>query len=95
MTQDKAQSAVNGCSLNKGRNASAPAHAPDLYPYRPRRIGSFVGLPSGAARSRHLLRCVSWKGHAIPCETRLGNCSMRCSTTYIHVGVAANSFSPR
>jgi len=56
MSQDKAQSAVNGYSLNKGCNAV---------------FGLFVGLPSGETRSRHLRCCVSCKGHAIPGETRL------------------------
>jgi hypothetical protein len=64
MPQVKAQSAGNG-----------------LFPWQgvQRRIGAFGCLPAGAARSRHLRCCVSCKGHAIPCETRL----------------AANGFSPR
>jgi hypothetical protein len=48
MIQDKAQFAVNGCSLNKDWTKSRR--------FRRRSIESFVGLPSGAARSRHL-RC--------------------------------------
>ncbi len=64
MTQDKAESAVNGCSLIQGLQRS---------------IESFVGLPSGAMRSRHLRRCTPWKGRAIPCGARL----------------AANGFSSR
>ncbi len=46
MIQDKAQFAVNGCSLDKSCTKSRH--------FRRRRIESFVRLPSGAARSRHL-----------------------------------------
>ena len=63
MTQGKAQSAVNGFSLNKGCNAEL----------------GHLWLPAGETRSRHLRCCVSCKGRAIPCETRL----------------AANGFSSR
>ncbi len=51
MTQVKAQPAVNGHSLIKGRTKSRC--------FKRRRIGLFVGLPPGVAKSRHLLRCVS------------------------------------
>ena len=30
-----------------------------------------MGLPAGVTIRHHLLRCASWQGHAIPCETRL------------------------
>ena len=69
MSQDKAQPAVNGYSLKQGLQ---------------RRIGSFVGLPSGETRSRHLRCCVSCKGHTIPGETRLAANGFS-SRWYVHV----------
>ena len=64
MIQDKAQPAVNGYPLNKGCNAVLGHLWASL---RARREAVICG------------RCVSCKGHAIPCETRL----------------AANGFSSR
>ncbi len=65
---------------------------------RPRCCASWQGIaivlpihgshPFGAYAKKHS-RCFC------PCEARLGNCSMHCSTTYIHVGVAANRFAAR
>ena len=48
MSQDKAQSAVNGYSLNKGCNTV---------------LAHLWALPSGETSSRHPRRCVSCQGH--------------------------------
>ncbi len=58
-------------ALYKDGKASAPAHAPDLRPCRPRSTGPIGTLPAGEPGSGHPLRYASWKGPAIPCEASL------------------------
>jgi len=71
MTQDKAQFAVNGYSLNKDWNAVLSHLWASL---RARREAVICVVAYSA-----YFWCVSWKGPAIPCKTRL----------------AANGFSSR
>lgn len=40
---------------------------------RPGVVIHIMGLPAGEMRRHHLLRCVPWKGPAIPCEPRLAS----------------------